>query len=472
MIIKVTKGKKILEKVQIVARDAGVEVFAVGGFVRDLYLKSEGKDIDFVVIGNALDFAERFKKRFRSGQVVTYPRFGTAMLIYQNYKLEFVSARSEYYDEHSRKPHVSEADLESDLSRRDFTINTLAMDISPENFGSIIDVYNGIDDIKRKLIRTPLDPVVTFSDDPLRILRAVRFAAVLNFKIEEKTYRAIIETRERLEIISQERITEEFRKMMMASKPSIGLQLMKETGLLSVIFPELDQLSGVDQRKDYHHKDVFNHTLQVVDNISRKTKKFELRLAALLHDIAKPQTKRFVEGTGWTFHGHEELGARMSERICRRMRLPVSIIKYVQKLVRLHLRPMQLVDEEVTDSAIRRVMVEAGDSLEDLMLLCRADVTSKNPQKVKRYLSNFDIVEEKMREVEEKDKLRNFKPAISGNDIMSALGIGPGPAIGEIKQAVTDAILDGIISNDYDACYNFMMQIKDRYLDKEKHPAK
>jgi len=293
---------------------------------------------------------------------------------------------------------------------------------------------------------------------------------VLEFRIEEKTYQAIIQTRERLKIISQERITEEFKKMLLAERPSIGLRLLKETGLLSYIFPELEKLSGVEQRQDFHHKDVFNHTLQVVDNISRKTGKFELRLAALLHDIAKPQTKRFIEGVGWTFHGHEELGARMVERIGRRMRLPVSTIKNVQKLVRLHLRPMQLVDEKVTDSAIRRLMVEAGEEIDDLMLLCRADITSNNPEKVKRYLTNFDRVEKKMKEVEEKDRLRQFKPAIDGNEIMKALKLKPGPIVGKIKKAITDAILDGEIPNEPEACFDYMMKIKDKFLTEESNP--
>jgi len=464
--LKIEKGRSILEKVYQVANELGVKTYAVGGFVRDLYMGREGTDIDFVVIGDAIRFAHHFRKRFGSGKVVSFPRFGTAMLEYSGYKLEFVTARSEHYDPDSRKPHVKRAGLASDLSRRDFTVNTLVMDISPDNFGQVIDVYNGIEDIDAKLIRTPLDPVVTFQDDPLRILRAIRFATVLNFRIEPQTYEAIIKTKERLKIISQERITEEFRKIMMAEKPSIGLRLMKETGLYPIIFPELEQLSGVEQRNEFHHKDVFNHTLQVVDNIARRTNKFELRMAALLHDIAKPQTKKFVEGVGWTFHGHEELGARMTERIGRRMRLSMAEIRYIKKLVRLHLRPMQLVDDSVTDSAIRRVMVEAGEHLEDLMQLCRADITSKNPEKVRQYMANFDKVEQKMKIVEEKDRLRNFKPAINGNQIMKALNLQPGPIVGQIKQAIVDAILDGKIKNESQECFEYMMKIKNEILKK------
>ncbi|RMI20451.1 MAG: HD domain-containing protein, partial [Calditrichaeota bacterium] len=458
--LNVKAGKDILERVYQAAQEFGVEVYAVGGFVRDLYMGNEVPDIDFVVVGNAVAFARFFRKKYRTGRVVAYPRFGTAMLTYRDWKLEFVSARSEHYQENSRKPTVHRADLKSDLSRRDFTINCLAMYISPERFGEVIDVFEGIRDIENKRIRTPLDPVVTFADDPLRIMRAIRFAARFRFHIEEQTYQAIRSTRERLKIVSQERITDEFRKILLVDQPSYGLKLLKETGVSEIILPELDALEGVEQRDKYHHKDVFYHTLEVVDNISRKTDKFELRLAALFHDIAKPQTKRFVEGVGWTFHGHEELGARMVERIGRRMKLPVNTIKYVQKLVRLHLRPIQLVDDAVTDSAIRRLMVEAGEEIDDLMTLCRADITSKNPRKVQRYLANFDKVEARMREVEEKDRLRNFKPAITGNDIMQHLNIPPGPLVGKIKQAIVDAILDGEIPNEYEACFKYMMEIK------------
>jgi putative nucleotidyltransferase with HDIG domain len=464
LILKGIKRKNILQKVHQIGVSLGMEVHVVGGYVRDLYLGKEGMDMDFVIMGDALEFAANFKQQFRSGKVITYPRFGTAMLEYRSYKLEFVSARSESYDASSRKPHVIHANLQTDLSRRDFTMNTLAMDISPENFGNVIDVFQGVKDIDQKLIRTPLNPVLTFTDDPLRILRALRFASVLNFEIEDSTFRAMTETRERLKIVSQERITEELRKMLMAEQPSRGMVLLRESGVAEIVFPELLTLTGIEQRKDYHHKDVFYHTGQVLDNISQVSDKFELRLAALLHDIAKPQTKRFVDGVGWTFHGHEDLGARMVGKIGRRMRLPVSTIKYVQKLVRLHLRPMQLVDDRVTDSALRRLMVDAGEELEDLMMLCRADVTSKNPEKVKRYLNNFNLVEQKMKAVEEKDNLRNFRLALDGNLIMETLGIPPGPLVGKIKDAVTDAVLDGKIPNDSNACFQFMMEIKDQYL--------
>jgi len=465
--LKIKTGKDVLKQVYTAATEYGVQVYAVGGFVRDLYLGKEVNDIDFVVVGDAVAFAKFLRRKYRSGKVVSYPRFGTAMIHYREYKLEFVTARSEHYKPDSRKPVVQKADLRSDLSRRDFTINCLAMDISPEQFGKITDVFSGAQDIEKKIIRTPLDPQLTFSDDPQRIMRAVRFAAQLGFTIEEETYQAITQTKERLSIISQERITEEFRKLLLADKPSMGLQLLKDTGISAIIFPELDELAGVDQRQDYHHKDVFNHTLQVVDNIAAVTDRFELRLTALFHDIAKPQTKRFVEGIGWTFHGHEELGAKMAERIGRRMKLPLTTIKYVQQLVRLHLRPMQLVDSSVTDSAYRRLMVEAGESIDDLMILCRADITSQNPNKVREYVKNFDKVEKRIREVEEKDKLREFKPAFTGNDIMTLLDLPPGPLIGKIKNAIVDAILDGEIPNEYDAGKQYLMKIKDRYMEED-----
>ena len=464
--LNITRGKQILEAVHQAAQEAGVQVFAVGGFVRDLYLGKEGTDIDFVVEGDAVAFARFFRKRSRSGKVVAYPRFGTAMLFYQDYKLEFVSAREEHYHPDSRKPRVKKADLYTDLTRRDFTINCLAMYISPERMGEVIDIFNGIQDIEHRIIRTPLDPVVTFSDDPLRILRAIRFATQLEFEIEPATYQAIIETRERLKIISQERITEELKKILMAHRPSIGFKLMKDTGVLTVIFPELDQLAGVEQRQEYHHKDVFYHTLQVVDNVARRSDKWELRLAALLHDIAKPQTKRFVEGVGWTFHGHEELGAKMVGRIGRRMRLPNAVIKYVQKLVRLHLRPIQLADEQVTDSAIRRLMVEAGEAIDDLLTLCRSDITSRNPRKVRQYMANFDRVEQRIREVEEKDRLRQFKLAITGVDIMHELDIPPGPVVGKLKNAIKDAVLDGKIPNDYQACHEYLQELKEQFAEE------
>jgi len=457
--IQIKEGASVLKKISACAVETGMEVYAVGGFVRDLYMGREGTDIDFAVVGDALKFARAVKKKYRGGKVVAFPRFGTAMLQLENYQLEFVTARQEHYRPESRKPRIREADLLSDLTRRDFTINCLAMHISEGRRGEIIDTFGGIADIDRGVIRTPLDAEVTFNDDPLRIMRAIRFATQLQFKIEDRTYRAILETRERLRIISQERITEEFRKILLAARPSVGLNLLQETGIMEIFLPEVSRLGGVEQRGKYHHKDVFYHTLEVVDNISKISDKFELRLAALFHDIAKPQTKRFVEGIGWTFHGHEELGARMMNRIGRRLRLPVQTIKSAQKIIRLHLRPMQLVDDSVTDSAIRRLMVDAGEGLGDLMKLCRADITSKNPAKVRRYLANFDRVEQKIREVEEKDRLSRFRPALTGNEIMEILNIPPGPRVGKIKQRIVDAILDGVIPNENQACQEYLRKI-------------
>ena len=462
--LAVKAGKSILENIHSAAKEFGVEAYAVGGYVRDLFLGNEQTDIDFVIVGDAVGFARFFKKQFRGSEVVVFPKFGTAMLNHNNWRLEFVAAREEHYVADSRNPEVKRADLHSDLTRRDFTINCLAMHISPEQFGEVIDIFDGVADMDRRVLRTPLDPNVTFSDDPLRIMRAIRFAATLQFNIDPETYRGICKTRERLRIISQERITEEFRKMLLAKEPSIGLELLKKSGVAAIIFPELEQLAGVEQRQEYHHKDVFYHTLQVVDNISQNTDEFELRMAALMHDIAKPQTKRFAEGTGWTFHGHEELGARMVERIGRRMKLSVNSIKKIKKLVRLHMRPSQLVEDDVTDSAIRRLMVEAGEDIDDLMMLCRADITSKNPHKVRRYLTNFDRVDSRIKVVEEKDKLRNFKPAFTGDDIMKLLGIPPGKVVGQIKQAIVEAILDGDVANTYDECYAYFLKIKDSFL--------
>ncbi|MCB9089121.1 MAG: HD domain-containing protein [Calditrichae bacterium] len=462
-----TSGQAVLRQIHEAAVQFGVEVYAVGGFVRDLVMGKEGKDIDCVVLGDAIGFARHFRKMYHSSKVVPFAQFGTARVQYQDWQLEFVTAREEHYQEDSRKPEVRPATLESDLSRRDFTINCLAMDISPEHFGEVIDLFDGEEDIRRQLIRTPLDPQITFSDDPLRILRAIRFAATLGFHIDGAALQAIHDNRERLRIISQERITEEFRKLMLADKPSTGLELLRDTGVSAIIFPELDQMAGVEQRQEYQHKDVFYHTLQVLDNISEHTGRFELRMVALMHDIAKPQTKKFIAETGWTFHGHEELGAKMAQRIGRRMKLPTHTIKYISKLVRLHMRPSQLVDDDVTDSAIRRLMYEAGDEIDDLMMMCRADITSKNPRKVERYLNNFDRVEQRMIEVEERDRIRNFQPALDGNAIMQHLNMKPGPVIGKIKQAITDAILDGIIPNEYQACFDYFMQIKDQIIAEE-----
>ncbi len=378
--------------------------------------------------------------------------------------MEFVGARKESYQESSRKPVVTSGSFEEDISRRDFTINTLAISLNEGSEGELIDIYNGYDDIKNKLIKTPIDPMLTFNDDPLRILRAFRFASQLNFEVDDSIKDAAFKLRERLKIISQERITDEFLKILASPKPSIGLKLLFYSGVMEIIFSEIAKLSGVDQRKDYHHKDVFLHTCMVVDNISQATDNVWLRFTALVHDIAKPQTKRFVEGIGWTFHGHEELGARMMKTIFKRLKLPYSKLEYVQKLVRLHLRPIALAKENVTDSAIRRLIVSAGQDLEDLITLCRADITSKNPDKVSEYLDNYERVMKRVWEVEEKDQLRAFQSPVRGEIIMEICNLKPSKKVGEIKTAIEEAILDGKIGNNYEEAYQYLLQIKDQYL--------
>ncbi|MEJ2495607.1 MAG: HD domain-containing protein, partial [Ignavibacteriaceae bacterium] len=390
--------------------------------------------------------------------------YGTAHFNYDNINFEFVAARKESYKRDSRKPEVEQGTFLEDISRRDFTINTLALSINRNNFGEVVDTYNGIDDIKRKIIRTPINPLLTFDDDPLRILRAYRFASELNFSVYESVNVAANKLKDRLEIVSQERITDEFMKIIASPVPSVGLKLLYNTGVMEVIFPEVANLAGVDQRNEYHHKDVFFHTCEVVDNISQNTDNNFLRLAALLHDIAKPQTKKFVDGTGWTFHGHEELGARKVKPIFRKLKLPFNKINYVEQLIRLHLRPIALAKEEVTDSAIRRLIVAAGDDLEDLITLCRADITSKNPDKVNKYLQNYENVMNKVRDVKEKDKLRAFQSPVKGETIMEVCNLKPSKKVGEIKTAIEEAILNGEIGNTFEEAYEYLIKIKDDFL--------
>jgi tRNA nucleotidyltransferase/poly(A) polymerase len=458
MLSKIKKNtRELFDTISAGGEDMGVSVYVVGGYVRDLMRGHDGLDLDFVVIGNALDFCRELKKRIRAGSFVNYPRFGTCMMEYRNHKLEFVSAREESYIRNSRKPDVKQADLLTDLSRRDFTINAIAMNIHPDHFGEITDPYNGKKDLELGLIRTPRDPEQTFSDDPLRMMRAIRFATQFSFKIDPDALAALQKTADRIKIISQERITAEFNKILLTKKPSVGINFLEKSGLLKHFFPELSDTHGVEQRNSYHHKDVFYHTLQVLDQISLFSDKLELKLAAVLHDIAKPKTKRFNKNTGWTFHGHEVIGERMSASILHRLKYPKDMIAYVQKLVRLHLRPMALVSEEVTDSAIRRLLFLAGNEFDDLMILCRADITSKNPDKVKRYLKNYEIVLEKALEVEKKDKLREFKSPVDGNEIMRLFNIPPGPKVGQVKKIIEEAILSGEIPNEHDAAREYII---------------
>ena len=442
----------------------GKELFIVGGFVRDLILMRTRNEIDFLVIGNGPDFAALAAKALHVKNLSVFRNFGTAHFTYNDFEIEFVGARKESYDRKSRKPVVEDGTFEDDIRRRDFTINTLAVSLNKNNYGDLIDYFNGLEDIKNKIIRTPLDPIITFNDDPLRIMRAFRFATQLQFSVDESIINAANQLNERLNIVSQERITDELLKILSSAKPSTGLKLLFYSEVLNVIFPELSKMAGVEQRKDYHHKDVFFHTLQVVDNISENTGDVWLRFAALVHDIAKPPTKKFIEGIGWTFHGHEELGARMMKSIFRRMKLPLNKLEYVQKLVRLHLRPIALAKEEVTDSAIRRLIVSAGDDLNDLITLCRADITSKNPNKVSEYLNNYEIVMQKVLDVQERDQLRAFQSPVSGEVIMEVCNLKPSKKVGEIKSAIEEAILDGKIGNNYEEAYNYLLQIKSDYL--------
>jgi putative nucleotidyltransferase with HDIG domain len=462
---------ELVKTVGKIADENKFEAYVVGGYVRDLLLGKEVKDVDFLVIGEGLKFAKIVAKYFGK-KVTVYAQFRTAMIMLDDRKIEFVGARKESYRRDSRKPIVEDGTLDDDLARRDFTINAIAVSINEETFGKIIDPFNGREDLKNKIIRTPLDPERTFDDDPLRMMRAIRFASQLEFQIEERTFEAIKKMKDRISIVSQERITDEFLKIMMSDKPSIGLKLMQETSLMRIILPEVAELEGTEQRTSsedentarYHHKDVFQHTCQVVDNLARVTDNVWLRLAGLFHDIAKPRTKAFKEGVGWTFYGHDILGAKMVRSIFRRMKLPLDKSKYVEKLVRLHLRPMALVDESVTDSAIRRLIVQAGEDLDDLIKLCRADITTRNPKLVQEYSRNYDIVVQRIKEVEEKDRLRAFKSPVNGNEIMQALGLNPGPLVGRLKKAIEEAILEGIIPNDHDKAFEYLMKIKDKII--------
>ena len=447
-----------------IASDLNLKVYIVGGFIRDLLLKRDLSDIDFLIVGNGLDFAKAFAESLGIKDIVIYKNYGTANFNYMGMKFEFVAARKESYKRTSRKPLVSEGSFADDISRRDFTINTIAVSILKKNFGDVTDNYDGIKDIEKKIVRTPIDPEKTFDDDPLRILRAFRFASQLNFSVTQDILIAAEKLKERLEIVSQERITDEFLKVLESPVPSIGLKLLYESKVLEIVFPEIARMGGVEQKEEYHHKDVFYHTCEVVDNVAKKSEDVWLRFAALVHDIAKPQTKKFMDGTGWTFHGHDEIGARMMKSIFKRMKFPFSKLEYVEKLVRLHLRPIALVSDDVTDSAIRRLIVAAGEELDDLITLCRADITSKNPQKVSRYLNNYEIVMKKVVDVKEKDKLRAFQSPVRGEEIMKVCNLKPSKKVGEIKTAIEEAIHDGVIGNNYEEAYQYLFKIKDQFL--------
>ena len=451
-------NEPIFKLIQQSSDELNVDTYAIGGYVRDFFLERKSKDIDVVTLGKSIDLANLLHQKLgEEAHLSVFKNFGTAQIKYHDLEIEFVGARKESYNNNSRNPIVEDGSLEDDQNRRDFTINAIAIGLSKNNFGKLLDPFNGLNDLTNKILKTPLNPDITYSDDPLRMMRAIRFASQLNFKIDVPSFEAISKNKNRIKIISAERIADEINKIILSQKPSVGFKLLLNSGLLDLIFPELVKLQGTETINGLSHKDNFYHTLEVLDNVAEKSNNLWLRWAAILHDIAKPATKRFEEGHGFTFHGHEDKGARMVPKIFANLKLPLNEkMKHVQKLVELHLRPIVLAKTEVTDSAIRRLLFEAGDKIEDLMILCESDITTKNPNKVKKYLHNFEIVRQKLIEIEEKDKIRNWQPPITGEQIMAIYNIVPSKKIGLLKNALKEAILDGLVGNNFEEAKKFL----------------
>ena len=451
-------NEPIFKLIQQSSDELNIDTYAIGGYVRDFFLERKSKDIDVVTLGKSIDLANLLHQKLgEEAHLSVFKNFGTAQIKYHDLEIEFVGARKESYNHNSRNPIVEDGSLEDDQNRRDFTINAIAIGLSKNNFGKLLDPFNGLNDLTNKILKTPLNPDITYSDDPLRMMRAIRFASQLNFQIDVPSFEAISKNKNRIKIISAERIADEINKIILSQKPSVGFKLLLNSGLLDLIFPELVKLQGTETINGLSHKDNFYHTLEVLDNVAEKSNNLWLRWAAILHDIAKPATKRFEEGHGFTFHGHEDKGARMVPKIFANLKLPLNEkMKHVQKLVELHLRPIVLAKTEVTDSAIRRLLFEAGDKIEDLMILCESDITTKNPNKVKKYLHNFEIVRQKLIEIEEKDKIRNWQPPITGEQIMTIYNIMPSKKIGLLKNALKDAILDGLVGNNFEEAKKFL----------------